>query len=152
MIPIPLPRGSFGGRGDLGALLAMVGGLLILVQTLLFGYAALDLLGGLVTGVGIVGLGAAVRGRPGRSTAVGAGILLLGASSIFLVSGFFVGALLAILGGIVVLSVPSYRFQNPRSALFTPAALGPPCPRCGRPIPTWTSTCPYCGFPDRSES
>lgn len=145
MIPIPFSLGRLGIRTDTACLIAMVGGGLILLEAFLLPLAYIVPLLGLVCGALIVTFGATARNVGRYRPALGAGTLVLGLVSLLLVSGFYLGAVMAIFGGLLIASAPSYSFSRvPAAARAGTFDLGPPCPRCGKPVPPWTSTCPYC--------
>jgi hypothetical protein len=148
MIPIPVPvrRGSL--PRETAYSLAILGGGLVLLQSVLFFASSSVLLIGLLLGASIIGLGAAASFRSRNREAVGALIVLLGLVSLAVGGGFYLGALLAIVGGILVARAPSFSTGRPTSSTFTAEALGPLCPKCGKHIPTWTAKCPCCGFPE----
>ena len=144
-VPVPVRRGSV--RRETASSIAIFGGGLVLLQSFFFYFGSSALFPGLLTGAGIVALGAFASGLRRRREAVGAGIVLLGVASLFAGGGFYLGAVLAIVGGALVASIGSQDVHERGGSSFTSKALGPPCPNCGRHVPTWTSKCPYCGFP-----
>ncbi|HEY6237629.1 MAG TPA: hypothetical protein VIZ68_00390, partial [Thermoplasmata archaeon] len=60
---------------------------------------------------------------------------------------FYLGAVLAMIGGALIAAIRSSEVQERRRSGRFAESLGPPCPSCGHRIPTWTSKCPYCGSP-----
>jgi hypothetical protein len=148
VIPIPVPVRRRGFRAETSYTIAILGGALVLVQGFLFLVGSSVFLLALLLGALIVALGALFSFRPRHGEPIGALIVLLGFASLFVGGGFYLGALLAIVGGILVAYSKSYSVERPSSSTFSAQALGPPCPRCGKHIPTWTAKCPYCGFPD----
>ena len=148
MIPIPVPVRRGGVRAETAYTVAILGGALVLLQGFLFFVGSSLFLVGLLVGALIVALGAMSSFRPRHREPIGALIVLLGFSSLFVGGGFYLGALLAIVGGILVAYSRSDSVARTTSSAFPAQALGPPCPRCGKHIPTWTAKCPYCGYPE----
>jgi Family of unknown function (DUF6114) len=144
---IPIPVGRARVSAATGGLVACAGGALILVQDLFFGVSGTLFVAGFLLGAAIIALGGMARSQLRHREGIGIAAALLGVVSIFLVNGFFLGAFLAIAGGTVILSTGMPTGGVASASLYSRNALGPPCPKCGRPIPTWTSRCPYCGFP-----
>jgi peptidoglycan/LPS O-acetylase OafA/YrhL len=140
---------------DTGSLLAIFGGVLILAQGVLYGptfygYGSSIAAFGIVLGLGILVLGAVARsGHRRRRKEIGIAILLLSLVSFFAVSGFLLGALFGVVGGVLILTSPGGAFLSPSSSRSSGFSMGTPCGRCGRAIPSWTYRCPYCGYPDR---
>jgi hypothetical protein len=126
----------------------ILGGALVPVQAFLFPATAFASFVLLELGVAIVGLGAVASFRPRDRTAIGAALALVGGVSLAYGGGFVIGAILTSLGGVLLVDARDLSLRSPGAGSFTAAALGPPCPRCGRHTPTRTSTCPYRGFPD----
>jgi len=143
-----------GRYSDTGSLLTVFGGVLILVQAVLYGPAfygfgtSLSVFG-IVLGLAILALGASARSSRRRRKELGLAIVFLSLVSFVSVSGFFLGALLGVVGGVLVITSPGRPFLNPSSSRFSTFSMGTPCARCGHPVPSWTSKCPYCGYPDR---
>ena len=129
--------------------LAIFGGLLILVEAV--GFATFLLEGtfafGVVAGLGIVAAGAALGRRPRYRRELGIAILFLSMLSFLGVSGFLLGALLGMVGGILAITSRGRPYLNPMSSLYGAPSLGAPCPNCGKPVPPWTTKCPYCASP-----
>ena len=148
MIPVPVPVRRRGVRADTAYTVAIFGGALVLLQGFLFLIGSSVFFVALLVGALIVALGAMASFRPHNREPIGALIVLLGFASLFAGGGFYLGAILAIVGGILVAYSRSYSVGRSASTTFSAQALGPPCPRCGKHIPTWTAKCPYCGFPD----
>jgi drug/metabolite transporter (DMT)-like permease len=91
-----------------------------------------------------------LQSRPRYRVPLGGLFLVVSFLSLGGDSGFFLGSVLGLLGGALVLTSRDVRFENPMTrTLFSTHSLGNPCSRCGRPVPSWTGTCPYCGYPDR---
>jgi hypothetical protein len=142
---------------DIGPILAILGGLLILGESLLFNFAFFGGIGlfGIFAGLAIMGLAVAVRVRPRFRRELGAAILLLSLASFFGVSGYILGALLGVVGGIVLIASYGSPFPGSPVSVYSARAsgtafsIGASCERCGKPVPGWTGTCPYCGFPER---
>lgn len=153
MIPIPVAiggRSPWGGvNARLGGTVTAVGGGLILAEAILFPFPPTYFALGFLLGAAIVALGIGARTATTRRATYGVAAIGAGIVSLFVVDGFFLGAIFALVGGCLLVAVGNApAFRNPASRMFTPSALGPPCPTCGRPIPTWTSKCPYCGAPE----
>ena len=140
---------SLGGL-ETGAALAAIGGFLNLLDGLflLSVFGSLNFLMGSINGLTIVGLSLSQRGRPAFRRQAATAILLLAAVSFFIVSGFYIGALLGLIGAVLLLTSPGTGPWRAGSSGSFSRQLGAPCGRCGRPVPTWTSKCPYCGYPD----
>lgn len=148
MIPVPFYLGRINITAETAAAIVIGGGVLILLESLLFSFSLTVFLLGFLIGGAIAALGGAARVQRRNRSQLAVGVVVLGVVSLFVVSGFYLGSALTILGGILLVSARSAAFQNPVASTFTSDSLGPPCPRCGQRIPTWTSKCPYCGFPD----
>ncbi|MCI4331021.1 MAG: zinc ribbon domain-containing protein, partial [Thermoplasmata archaeon] len=110
------------------------------------GGAYVDL--GLLAGAVIVACAAGMRTQPRNRRQLGALILVVALVSFFGVSGFGLGSTLAVIGGALAIWSRGVPFVNRTGGSVLSNALGPPCPRCGKHIPTWTSKCPYCGYPE----
>ena len=147
MIVIPLPfRGRFSPR--IGIALAVVGGLLIVLEGLQFvgGSGPPYALAGLAVGGSIVGLAILADSAGRHRPFFGGAVVLLSVLSLFGLSGYLLGALLGSLGGTLVVLSPGFSSERYRARPGLSATdLGPPCPSCGKRVPPWTSTCPYCG-------
>jgi hypothetical protein len=146
MIVIPLPlHGRIPRR--IGIAAAMVGGLLILLEGLLYPSSGLAQLAqvAMIVGGSIVAL-TIVADLHGRyRPLLGGLIIVLSLASLFGLSGYLFGALLGSLGGTLIVLTPSFSSSFPRGKpAFSSADLGPPCPSCGKHVPPWTSICPYC--------
>lgn len=135
-------------RPETAALISCAGGGLVLAQALFFGLGGDLLVVGLLIGGAIMALGAATSSRVRNREAIGVLVAVFGIVSLFTVSGFFLGAILAVAGGILIVSTRSSASITGRSSLYAAPSLGPPCPKCGHAVPTWSARCPYCGFPD----
>ena len=139
-------------RPDTAEILAILAGVFILVNALLlaatgFAFAGSLTAAGLLVGFGIAGLGVGLGRAGGNRRGLGAAILVLSLVAFFPVSGFYLGAILGVAAGGIALTGPSTRtWGGARSSGAT--SLGAPCPRCGRPVPSWSTRCPYCGFPE----
>lgn len=147
MLVLPL---AFRGRNTrrLGVAAALAGGALILLEGLLLdvpGFFQLSIAGA-VAGGGIIALAIAGESWSRGRRVFGAAILVLSLVSFFGVSGFLFGAFLGSLGGTLIVLTPGFS-STPfrRKSELSSADLGPPCSSCGKHVPPWTSTCPYCG-------
>jgi hypothetical protein len=138
------------GDPQVAFLLSAVSGVVIFLNSVLYlsdpfyPYATAGLLAGAV----IMGCAAGLRWRSRYRRELGAVILVVAFVSLFGVSGFYLGTVLGVLGG--GLAIAAWRpsiYGAPNSAAFA-KALGPPCGRCGKHVPSWTSRCPYCGYPE----
>ena len=147
MFPVPVPVRRGGIRGETATSLTILGGALVLLQGFVLPFGTPVSLTGILLGAAIVVLGALASNLSRNRPVTGVVIALLGASSLISGGGFYVGALFAILGGALVVATGPHRPQDRRSSTWVSDSLGPPCPNCGHHIPTWTSKCPYCGFP-----
>ena len=147
MLVLPLP---FRGRntGRVGFAAALAGGALILVEGLLSSSPVLAQFGefALVAGGAIIAC-ALISSSQGRIRPVLGGlIVLLSLASLFGFSGYLLGAFLGSLGGTLIVLTPGFSASSYRGrGQAGKIDLGPPCPTCGKPVPPWTSTCPYCG-------
>ena len=146
---IVIPR-SWATDPQVAVILSALAGVLILGQSLvgLSGPPQLRLDAGALIGLVIVGSALWIRTRSRYRPALGGLILGLSLLSLVVVSGYFFGAILGVIGGALALASRGSPFGIQRPSPVTAQSLGPPCPRCGRHIPTWTSKCPYCGYPD----
>lgn len=148
MIPIPVRslRTSTVRTAGFPTLLLTLGGILIAVQSAFAVTAPALLLPGLLIGVAIVAIGFGSVPRPSWARPLGATGLVLGIASLFVVSGFLVGALLSIAGGAVmaIFAQRAWTTMRPSGSAIRPEDLGPPCKKCGHRIPPWTTNCPYC--------
>jgi hypothetical protein len=134
----------------LAFVLSAVGGVLIFLDSVvaLSNVATpLDAFGVIAGGI-IVGAAMSFRSRVTHRKEMGGLILGLSFLSFFGYSGYFLGSVLGVIGGALALAARGGSFTLRRSSTFTTESLGPPCPHCGRGIPTWTSKCPYCGYPE----
>jgi hypothetical protein len=143
--PVPVRRASI--RAETASTVAILGGAFVLLEAFLLYFGTPALLPGLLVGAAIVALGALASSLRRHREPTGAVIVLLGIVSLFSGGGFYVGAVLAIVGGALIASIRSYEIQDHRFSSSASGILGPPCPNCGHHLPTWTSKCPYCGFP-----
>jgi hypothetical protein len=139
-------------NSDLAPSLTMLGGLLILASAAFYlpmavGAYASTLAFGLIIGLVILALGVALRTSGRQRPAIGTAVIVLSFLS-FLdgANGFFVGALLGLLGGLLAITSSGRPFWSTGPSRSSSFSLGIPCGRCGRPVPSWTSTCPYCGY------
>jgi hypothetical protein len=83
-----------------------------------------------------------IRHRP----LLGGLIIVLSLVSLFGLSGFLLGTFIGSLGGTLMVLTPTFSTSiRPGRPAITGADLGPLCRSCGRHVPTWSSTCPYCG-------
>jgi len=136
---------------DIAAILAAVGGLLILAESLaISSWAGTELVVpfGTIAGLSIAGLGLALMRTAQHRRELGGVIVILSILSFLGVSGYYLGALLGLIGGAITLTSYGRGLAGPRSTSRPNFALGPPCQRCGHPVPTWAARCPYCGFPE----
>ena len=131
-----------------GVALAVVGGLLIMLEGAVYssyGFGELSAIA-ILSGAAIIALAVAAEMRTRFRQLFGAVILVLALASWFGLSGYLLGTFLGSLGGTLIVLTPGFATTFHRGApAITGADLGPLCPSCGRHIPTWTSTCPYCG-------
>lgn len=147
MLVLPLP---FRGRNTrrFGILASLAGGALILLEGLLLyapGFVQLSL-EGLVAGGLILALAIVAESWSRGRRVLGAMILVLSLVSLFGISGFLLGTFLGSLGGTLIVLTPGFSTSSPRrKSGFSSADLGPLCGSCGKHVPPWTSTCPYCG-------
>ncbi|MCI4356966.1 MAG: zinc ribbon domain-containing protein [Thermoplasmata archaeon] len=146
LVPVPVRRGGL--RVEVAYTIAILGGALVLLETFWRFPGTSEFLLALLLGAVIVALGATASFRPRNRGPIGALIVLVGFASLLVGGGFYLGALLTIVGGIFVANTGSRSFARSPPSTFSAQALGPPCPRCGKHIPTWTAKCPYCGYPE----
>jgi hypothetical protein len=125
-----------------GALIFVDGGLALAYDSSFLPFLSLAL------GVVIFGSALAFRSRISYRKPLGGLVMALSLVSFFAYSGFFLGALLGLAGGVFAIAARGGSYLNPRTSLFGSQSLGPPCPRCGKSVPSWTSKCPYCGYPE----
>jgi hypothetical protein len=132
----------------IGGLFIIVGGIygLVLTGSYYYGYSGVYILFGvlgLVCGVGVVFGAALVYVVPRQRVAWGVVIIVLGVASLFsftggMFGGFFIGMVLAILGGSLAIawrpSTMGMEFENYRT-----------CLTCGRHVRAEFPVCPYCG-------
>jgi hypothetical protein len=144
-VPVPVRRGTL--RRETASSVTILGGALVLLQGFVLPLGSSVSSIAILLGAAIVALGALASSLSRHRPLMGAVIALLGASSLISGGGFYAGAFFAILGGALVVATGPHRPQDRRSATWVADSLGPPCPNCGHHIPTWTSKCPYCGFP-----
>lgn len=149
MIPIWIGRHrSLSGLPILLTLVA-IGALLILLESLLLGPAGGLATLGLILGLALLGSAGLAWERPRFSRPAGVAIAVLGVVGFFTVDGYIVGAILAVFGGVALAARSGFAVVASRSErAFQSSDLGPPCPTCGRHIPTWTRACPYCRSPE----
>jgi hypothetical protein len=135
---------------EVAFILSATGGALIFLQSVLLLSAAHYPLAaaGTLSGALIVAAAGWFRSRIRRRRELGMMIVVVALISFFTISGFFLGALLALVGGLLAITARGSRFLNPRTSMLTSQSLGPPCPRCGKGRPSWTSKWPYCAYPD----
>ena len=148
MFPVLVPVRRNPLSIELASGLAILGGAFVVLEAFVVLDASSLFLPGLLCGALIVGLGAAATYRSTNRQVLGALVVLFGFGSLYSGGGFYLGAILAILGGILIVNSRASGTTNFGPSTFSADALGPPCPKCGRHIPTWTSKCPYCGFPE----
>jgi hypothetical protein len=142
---------------DTALVLALLGGLLILGEAVLDGFDRVTVIGafGIIAGLAIMAMAVTIQTRQRDQRTLGAGILLLSFLSLFGVSGFFFGALLGVISGILAITSYGAPFSGSPVSVYSARASGSPfsigaaCSRCGKPVPTWSGTCPYCGLPKR---
>ncbi|MCI4368746.1 MAG: hypothetical protein L3K09_04205 [Thermoplasmata archaeon] len=144
MFPVPLRvRNDF----QLPFFFSVTGGALILLQGLLsVGWSGHFGELGILVGLAVLAGAAALR-RPTRYRTISAGLVLgLSLLSFFVVSGFYLGAVLGVIGGGMVLASgdgPPFTISG-RGRRSPSLDLGPLCPKCSHHIPTWSPRCPYC--------
>lgn len=126
-------------------MIAGVGGALLLVGTFLLPVSDVLTFLAFVLGLAVIALAALATTRPRTARDAGIAIIALGLLSAVTGGGFYIGWVIAVAGGFFIASPRWGRAPNAARAGFSADALGPPCPGCGRHIPTWTSQCPYCG-------
>ena len=146
MLVVPLPVRGIGYR-RLGVGAAVAGGALIFLEgylSLVPGFVGLAQFA-LFSGASIVALAIVSDLRSGHQVPLGALIVLLSVTSFLGLSGFLLGSLLGSLGGSLLVLSPNFssRFSREKPT-FATADLGPLCRTCGKHVPPWTSTCPYC--------
>jgi hypothetical protein len=148
VFPVLIPVRRRGPKAETAGLVATLGGALILLGAFFLGFNSTLALLGFLFGAGIIALAALATSRPRHAGPAGAGIVVLGLASLVTGGGFYIGWVVAVIGGILIGS--PYWQSAPRvpTAPFPSEALGPLCPTCGRHIPTWSSQCPYCGAPE----
>jgi hypothetical protein len=129
-------------------MIAGFGGALVLLGAFFLPFGAGLTVLAFVLGPAVIALAALATSRPRNARGAGSAIVVLGLLSVVTGGGFYVGWILAVVGGILIASPRWGGAPNAARPGFSADALGPPCPRCGRHIPTWTSQCPYCGTPD----
>ena len=142
---------------DTAMALALLGGLLIFVEGLLASLAVFRdaAVFGILAGLAIMAMAVTFRPRARYKRELGAAILLLSLTSFFGVSGFLIGALLGVIAGILALTSSVSPFSGSPVSVYSAKAsgtsfsIGSACSRCGKSVPGWTGTCPYCGFPER---
>jgi hypothetical protein len=134
---------------DLAQILTLLGGLLILLEGLILASAYFSVLFALGAGVGLILLAAGVLLglRPRNRTVLGLVIVAFSILSFYGDSGYLLGAVLGLLGGIIAVVSRGLPYSRLSGASRQSFSLGAPCPRCGKPVPSWTSTCPYCRYP-----
>lgn len=145
LLVIPLPFGRRLSR-QWGRGIAVAGGLLILADGLLISpyYGGLAEVA-VIEGLAIIVLAASDASAGRFQQLVGAAIVVISLISFLTVSGFGFGAILGSIGGTILVLAPSFAPGSYSKRGKAPKLdLGPPCPACGRPIPPWTTTCPYC--------
>lgn len=128
------------------SLVLIVGGVLIAVEAAFLPPSSGTALYGLILGVAIIVVGLAAVPRPSLGRILGAVGAVLGLVSFFVISGFFLGAILAVIGGatLAVFSQPSWTRVGGGGTSLRPEDLGALCPNCGHRIPPWSAKCPYC--------
>ena len=147
MIPVLIPVRRGPVRIETMAAIAGLGGALIILEAFWLAFVPFDFWTGLLAGAAVIAAAALAQSRKALRPILGATIVLAGLGSLFSGGGFYLGAILAIVGGALLASTrPLYRGGSPASSFAD--RLGPPCPKCGRHVPSWSSRCPYCGFPE----
>lgn len=142
-----------------GAILSLIGGIFVLlvgVWLAIIGTAFSFFLGsltglffiGLVVGILIVVFAALMFAAPRMKVAWGALVIVLAIVSLpTALGGFFIGFILALIGGILAIT------YKPTPTMMAPPMMGAPmggpvpaaCPACGGPIDPARRTCTRCG-------
>ena len=100
---------------------------------------------GLVTGLLLVSCALLTHFYPQRHEVLGALIIGLAFASLFsYVGGFFLGFLLALIGGILTVT---WRPTIPLLYYAPSAPIYRICPKCGRVLDMYARFCPLCGNP-----
>jgi hypothetical protein len=113
--------------------------------TLSFLGAGLELLGGLgiVVGLVIILLAVFLHSRPEMHVVFGVLILVLSfVSWLSFFGGFFIGFLLALIGGILAIT---WKPTAPQVIVVAQPPVQRVCPKCGRVIDPNVKFCPHCG-------
>jgi hypothetical protein len=142
MLPIPI---RLGNDPQLPYILSAIAGALIFFEGLLFlGSGGVSSDFGLFAGAAIIACAMGLQRRTRYRQALGGAIVGLSLVSFFAVSGFYLGALLGVLGGSMAIAAGGGPFTSTTPSAPSTFDLGPPCPRCGNHIPSWSTKCPYC--------
>ena len=148
-------------------LLSMIGGILILIFSVIYALLILALAGyvasfgfgfasgflialavvALIFGVLVLFFAMRLKSNPGSARVYGVAILVLALISFFGGGGFYIGAILALVGGILAI------IWTPPAPAYNPAMMGQPmggAPGWGAPAPPpppapGQKTCTYCG-------
>jgi hypothetical protein len=138
------------GDADWAVVLTVGGGLLLVLGVALVALYVVSTWGalGAILGLVLMALGVALRQDPRHRRELGAAICAVAVLSLTGGLDLFLGGLLALVGGLLALTSRGTGFFRPMVAPGFVRAMGSACPRCGRMIPSWTSTCPYCRYPE----
>jgi hypothetical protein len=147
VLPVPVPYRRGAVRTEAACGLAGLGGALVLLESFLLTLPGSTALAGGLIGSGIVALSAGASFWAPSRRPTGGVIAVLGVVSLVAGGGFYLGAILSVVGGMLLLATMPLALPG-RPAREFAEALGPPCPSCGRHVPAWSSRCPYCGSPE----
>lgn len=155
----PPPPSADVGKPTAGAVLAIIGGVFILLgglaelalgaylSSISFGIGAgvLRLFGalGALLGILVLVFGVLVYSNPANHVVYG--VLIIVFSIVSLTSfagGFFIGFLLALIGGILTLV---WKPTPPQVYYVGAPPVQRMCPKCGRAVDPTVQFCPYCG-------
>ena len=134
-----------------GGALIFGGGLLVLYSFLLVGtlgqYPSFVPLLGLGTGPAIIALAFVFNRRPSHSAVYGSAVIGLSIASYWsFLGGLFVGLLLGVIGGAMIIAwrpTPSAAGDRPSPSAHASSGT---CPRCGRPVRPDSRSCLNCGY------
>jgi RNA polymerase subunit RPABC4/transcription elongation factor Spt4 len=102
---------------------------------------------GIGVGGGVLLLGVLVHLQPKRHTIYGVLILVLAVVSLVsFFGGFFLGFVLALVGGILAIAYDPSPVPGPIQYVMAPPILRV-CPKCGRVVDLSHRFCPFCGNP-----
>lgn len=101
---------------------------------------------GLAIGPAIILLAASFYNDPRHGAFYGTLILVLSIFSFFSAAGgFFIGLVLGVVGGILVLTWQPPRLMAGYYPVFASVPSHRTCPKCGRAVPSDSRYCSYCG-------